>query len=46
MDKENKSKDESEELCCADKSVCDIICAPKKDGTKSECVCGGKCGCK
>ena len=41
MEKENK--EESEELCCADKNVCDIRCAPKEDGSKSECDCGGNC---
>ena len=43
MNKENKSKEESEELCCTDKNICDISCAPKKDGTKPGCACGGCC---
>jgi hypothetical protein len=42
MNKENKLKEESDELCCADKNVCSIDCAPKED-SESKCDCGGCC---
>lgn len=43
MEQKDKNKEEKEELCCADKNVCDIRCAPGKDGENSECGCGGCC---
>ncbi len=49
MEKENKNKKEQkeEELCCADKNVCSVDCAPKneEENSKSEsaCGCGGNC---
>jgi hypothetical protein len=54
MEEKNKTKEglkNVEELCCADKNVCDIRCAPKKGESKSKkkesgCGCGGCCGCK
>jgi len=43
MNKENKTKEESDELCCADKNVCSIDCAPKEKNSESKCDCGGCC---
>ncbi len=42
MEKENKNKEESEELCCADKNFCSIDCDPK-DKESSESKRGGCC---
>ncbi len=43
MKKENKNKEEIEELCCVDKKTCSIDCALKKDSSESKCGCGGNC---
>ena len=42
---EQKNKEETEDLCCSDKDVCDIRCAPKKEEETPEfkCKCGGNC---
>ena len=36
-------KEESDELCCADKNVCSIDCGPKSKKKESNCGCGGCC---
>lgn len=36
----------NEDLCCADKNVCNIDCSPAKkdsDSSSGSCCCGGKC---
>ena len=43
VEDKNKTKEESEDLCCADKNACDIRCAPKKKDSERGCSCEGCC---